>query len=137
VATRSIIAIDTGFGIEGVYCHWDGSPCTRGPILLSGYQYRETVRKLISGGSISSLGLMIEPTGKHSFDNPQENVTVYYHRDRGENWANVKPGKFATQDDLKQHDYAYLFTIDNEWIYSAESWNHWEKLTSINEFSAR
>lgn len=86
MSTSSIIAMQKKDGnIEGVYCHWDGCPEGVGRILLDYYD-AEKARDLMGLGKLSSLGREIEaPDGaEHSFENPFPNVTVAYHRDRGE-----------------------------------------------------
>ncbi len=87
MATRSRIRMVLESGeSKSVYCHWDGQPSTRMPILTEHYNTDEKVRELLNLGMLSSLGPRVKP-GKgevHSFDNPASDVTVAYHRDRGE-----------------------------------------------------
>ena len=86
MSTNCIIAMQKeNGGIEGIYCHWDGCLEGVGRILLGHYDI-EKVRKLLSLGSISSLGEEIEPSegAEHSYDDPFPGVTVAYRRDRGE-----------------------------------------------------
>ena len=44
-------------------------------------------------GDMSSLGENIYPNkdAEHSFNNPQENVCVFYGRDREEDWKHICP----------------------------------------------
>ena len=86
MSTSSIIAMQKKDGsIEGIYCHWNGHPEGVGRILLDHYD-AEKARELMGLGKLSSLGREIEaPDGaEHSFENPFPDVTVAYHRDRGE-----------------------------------------------------
>lgn len=123
MATRSRIAIEKK-GVDGtqivesIYCHWDGYPSNNGKILLEHYQDREKVEKLIALGDISSLAAEVEPSGPHSFENPQDGVVVAYHRDRGEDLcrprANHSRQGFVMSD---VEEYGYLFTLEGEWLF--------------------
>lgn len=123
MATRSRIAIETtdAFGnkvIKSIYCHWDGYPSYNGKILYEHYTSRDKVSDLIELGDISSLGYEINPTQNHSFDQPQEGVTVAYRRDRKEK---IRPPRqdFGISDFVKSdiEEYGYLFTEEGEWLF--------------------
>lgn len=86
MSTNSVIAIQQEDGsVEGIYSHWDGGLAGVGQILLDHYDLEKT-RKLMDLGGISTLGKEVEPPegAKHSYDDPFPDVTVAYHRDRGE-----------------------------------------------------
>lgn len=69
MSTRSNIAILNNDGtVTAIYAHWDGYIDYNGRILSESYQEIEKVKKLISGGDLSSLYREIEPTAKHSFE---------------------------------------------------------------------
>jgi hypothetical protein len=74
---------------------------------------------LINNGDLSSLRENVEPTGAHSFDKPQDNVCVYYGRDRGETDVNYR--MFTEQKEFLRSaegacaEYAYLFQ-NGQWI---------------------
>jgi hypothetical protein len=114
---------------QGVYCHWDGYLSNNGRILLANYQDKGDVESLIAGGDMSSLGERVEPIGdNHSYENRESGTTVYYHRDREENWENVKPSVDAKVSEVirdRGAEYAYLYE-DGRWMYTslygAESW---------------
>jgi hypothetical protein len=55
-------------------------------LLQEHYNERSKVEALIALGDISFLDVNIEPTGKHTFNDPEDSVTVAYHRDRGEDF---------------------------------------------------
>jgi hypothetical protein len=119
MATRSRIAIERPDGsVRSIYCHWDGSPDTNGKCLADHYQDRRKVEKLIKLGDLSSLHKSVEPTGPHTFSNPQEGVTVAYHRDRGEERRgprlNHDKAQYLSSD---VEEYGYLFTSADEWVY--------------------
>lgn len=145
MGTRSEIGIQNQDGtIESIYCHWDGYPAHNGYILFKHYRAEEKVRELISYGDMSSLkeATSPQPRTKHSFDKPQKNICVYYHRDRGEKWEQVKPSSHSNIKEWEKEvakglqEYAYLFK-NNRWYFATishyvESKNRvkkWEKLT--------
>jgi hypothetical protein len=118
MATRSRIGIENEDGtVSSVYCHWDGYPSNNGKILVENYSDRENVEALISLGSISSLRKnIVNTSGTHSFESPQEDVTIAYHRDRGEDLQEARIDEsieaYAKSD---YEEYGYVFTRDNEW----------------------
>ena len=121
MATRSRIAIENQDGtVLSIYCHWDGYPENNGKILQENYQDQEKVEKLISLGDISSLApeVDIPDESDHSFDSPDINITVAYHRDRGEDL--VPPRVNQTRKGFICSDveeYGYLFTKEGKWLF--------------------
>ena len=87
------------------------------------YNSKDKVTQLLELGNISALKENINPSTKsHSFDFPEENVTIAYSRDRGEpnNEAktdtNVKDYRERLMDNW--YDYAYLFDEKNDkWLF--------------------
>jgi len=142
MATRSRIGIRIGNETRSIYCHWDGYLENNGRILLEHYSDRNKVEELISLGDISSLRESIGKPFGHSFDTPVEGHTVFYHRDRNENWDNVQPQTFTKTKSLSQYmadcknylfseEYAYVFdTKINKWKYW--SGKGWRLLTKKN-----
>ncbi len=125
MSTRSEIGIQNKSGvIESIYCHWDGYLEYNGLMLYLYYNTEEKVRELIKNGDLSSLSEKIEPdkNKEHSFHNPQKDVCVYYHRDRGEIWEQVKPSKTDNITIWKKNlekswqEYAYLFK-NGKWYF--------------------
>lgn len=138
MSTRSEIGIQNEDGtIESIYCHWDGYPAHNGFILFVYYQTENKVRELIKNGDLSFLEKNITPkeNTEHSFIKPQDDVCIYYHRDRGENWKNTKPKRApnikmwekSIQDSWQE--YMYLFK-DGKWYFSEVENIKWQKLTS-------
>ncbi|WP_462354293.1 hypothetical protein [Alistipes timonensis] len=99
MATRCLIGTMCEDRIRAIYCHWDGYPEHVGAILCKHYATAERAEALISLGCISTLGPKIAPETefaepeielhgpglvRHSFATPQKDVTVAYHRDRGD-----------------------------------------------------
>ncbi len=85
MGTRSRIGVMHGDVLKSVYCHWDGYYDYNGRILLEKYNSSKA-NQLVALGDISSLRNEIEiPEGvEHSFDNANDNITIFYNRDRGE-----------------------------------------------------
>lgn len=127
MSTRSAIGLQTKDGkIRGIYCHNDGYLEYNGKILKNNYTIIEKVEELLALGDISSLGKRVKPNKReqHTFNNPLEDVTVAYHRDRGDD---LEPAReFDTVQDYVKFfkgcwcEYFYLFK-DNKWYYSCGS----------------
>ena len=120
MATRARIGIENADGsITTSYHHWDGYPAGLGFNLISHWDNPETLREAISLGDASNWGKRIAPVGEHSFSAPEENVNVYYGRDRGED--NVGPVSFDNYDDFADNwnmageEYAYVLRRDGTW----------------------
>ncbi len=130
MGTSSAIGIKQPNGqIQAITCHWDGYPEHVGRILHEFYNHEAKVMRLLSLGSLSSLGeSMTPPPGvRHSLEHPAKGVTVAYHRDRGDDLR--KPVRFADTEDYRLNaqkrfmaDYVYL--LDNGvWkVLDNQSW---------------
>lgn len=116
MSTNCRIALRTKEGkYESIYCHWDGYPDGVGATLSIYYKDIEKIKGLISLGDISCLRNEIGK--KQDFENPNEEWTLSYHRDRGEPWKDTKP---ITHDDLgsllifsNASTAAYLYIYEN------------------------
>lgn len=85
MSTRSRIAYVANDGaVHSSHCHFDGYPEGVGATLHEHYQDDAKVAALIALGDMSSLEENVSPTGPHSYENRAKGVTVFYHRDRGE-----------------------------------------------------
>lgn len=126
MATRSTIAVQHQDGtVSQIYAHWDGYLEHNGRLLETHYTTLELVEELVSLGDISSLRERIEPLGTaHTFDTPENDVTIYYGRDRGE--KDVSPQKFANLSDYMENgggqEYDYIF-LNGEWFVSCWATN--------------
>lgn len=91
MGTRSRIAVMHGDNCKSVYCHWDGYLEYNGKLLQEHYDSAKA-NHLVALGDISSLRKNIEiPEGvEHTFDNSQDDITVFYGRDRGESGTEFK-----------------------------------------------
>lgn len=117
MATRSFIGYCEDNKIIGIYCHWDGYLSHNGEILYKHYNNIDIIKQLIDLGDISILDININPTTEHSFEKPQKDVCVAYHRDRKEEkHIHTFNNSKEIQDYIKGVwiDYTYIFK-DNEW----------------------
>jgi hypothetical protein len=123
MATRSFIGkLNHDGSITGIYCHWDGHPDGVGAVLTEHYTNLQKVEQLLDLGALSSLGpLLSPPEGQpHSFGAPAPNVTVAYHRDRGDD---LQPAKtYSNVVEFQKHvhadfdaEYAYFINHRREW----------------------
>ena len=119
MATRSTIWIYNGDNtFDGIYAHWDGYLSGNGKILHENYTTEEKVRDLISHGDVSILAKNIEPDPEqpHDFSNKQNDVCVFYGRDRGD--SGTQPAKNIHSDVINTQfqEYNYAFFPDSkEW----------------------
>ena len=120
MATRSRIGMeikeDGRSRVVAVYCHFDGYPEGVGRTLVEHYRDREKVKKLVELGALSYLEKELEPKGPHSFNQPEDEVTVAYHRDRGERFLQDQYSNLESFFGDDGVDYRYLFTEDGEWL---------------------
>ena len=141
MATRSWICKTYGEPVKYIYCHWDGYPNGVGKTLREHYDDKDLVDKLLALGDISSLREKLEPDKDkpHTWENPQEDVTVAYHRDRGERMREA-----STASDLVEllekavdsdAEYVYIYTPISHWSNPGEweymknetyYWKYWD-----------
>ena len=125
MATTSRIGMELPDGsVRSIYCHWDGYPTHTGRILVDHYSDREKLENLLELGNISLLEKEVYPDPRfdHSYDSSQSEVTVAYHRDRGEAFEPAQKSSNArSYFNNYGHSYAYLFTKEGEWCYVSSS----------------
>jgi hypothetical protein len=117
MSTNSTIAVKTDNGYKAIYCHWDGYPSYMYPMLRDWYGTEERAAALVSFGDASSIykRLMPSQASGHSFDRPEDDVCVFYHRDRGEPWTQNEPEFCLTKEEvLSSQYYTYIFE-DGVW----------------------
>lgn len=128
MATRSYISYYDGERLVTQYCHYDGYIEGVGETLQRYYLEPNRVKLLSRLGDISVLKEDLNPIGEHSFDNPEEGVTLAYGRDRGEEGTQSKVTyrKFKTVGEiftyLRKHfneEYNYVYLVKTkEWYVS-------------------
>lgn len=102
MSTHCGIAVKTEKGYETIYCHNDGYDSYMYPMLTKNYNTEERARGLVALGDASSIQERLVPSidSGHSFDNSEEGVCVFYHRDRGERWEDTKPYIYSTKSEF-------------------------------------
>lgn len=133
MSTRSLIAVKQNDGtVKSIYSHFDGYPDHNGRLLLENYNSLELASALLELGALSVLAERMnpEPGEDHSYDSPQPDICIAYHRDRGEEY---RPPAVWTSTEHIIHDaadctwaeYVYLFQ-DGAWYvdktYHPEGW---------------
>ena len=120
MGTHASIAYEREDGtIVASYCHYDGYLQSAGVQLVHNYSEAEKVEDLVVLGGMSYLADKINPSAgsTHSFETPEVGVTVFYHRDRGENWNQTAPTVYDSFDawfGANDQEYNYLY-VDGTW----------------------
>ncbi len=108
------IAIKSKEEYKAIYCHHGGYESYMWPMLTKYYNTEELAEKLVSLADASCICERLEPTGEHSFDNPEPGVCVFYHRDRGDDWTHIYPCYYTKDELLSECYYAYIWE-DGKW----------------------
>lgn len=99
MSRRSRLAIKYEKGGKSIYLHDSDKPSVMLEFLKEFYFERDKVEKIMELGDCSRLKEKLEPTtSTHSFNTPEDNVSIFYGRDRGE--KKIKAKKFKDKDDL-------------------------------------
>lgn len=136
MATSSVIGVkQADGGVMAVRCHWDGYPEHVGLILHEFYGDKKKALRLLSLGSLSSLGeSMTPPPGvRHSLERPARGVTVAFHRDQGDDLH--KPVQFKDAEDYRLNaqsrfmaDYVYL--LENR-VWNVQVNQNWVPVATV------
>ena len=120
MGTRSAIGYKTAQGtIRAKYPHYDGYVSYTGVMLREHYTDPAKVKQMVELGDQSYLQPEIIPTEAHSFEAPQEGITIFYGRDRGE--TRVDAQEFETFAEFVEYykdcgcEYFYVFDGE-DWI---------------------
>ena len=121
MGTRSAIGYKTPEGkIRAKYSHYDGYVAGAGKMLQEHYTQARKIAQMVELGDQSYMDKEIFPVGKtHSFETPEEGVTVFYGRDRGEDRVDAQ--EFDTVQEFVDYyagagcEYFYLHTAAG-WI---------------------
>jgi hypothetical protein len=115
--TQSFIGIENEDGsVEFIYCR-----DTNSDILFERYTTSDDIRNLISHGDMSKLGSFIHPSevGKttHSFDTPESDVCIFYHRDAGDDLQITYKNSLDELKTFGNFDgFLYIYSVrENEW----------------------
>ena len=113
MATRARIGIQLeDNSVLSVYHHWDGYPQWLGRILKTHYNTREQVAELIDGGDMSTCWTD-KVWGKDRTDGQKYGPETY--ADRGEDCPPRLDTIFDFLDKNNNEEYAYIWTVNNEW----------------------
>jgi hypothetical protein len=120
MGTRSAIGYKTPEGkVRAKYSHYDGYPAYTGAVLNEHFQEARKIAQMVELGDQSFIAPNVFPKGEHSFNKPEEDVIVFYGRDRGE--SNVDAQEFDTVEEFVDYyagagcEYFYLHTAGG-WI---------------------
>ena len=134
MATRSNITLKRHNGeYATIYCHYDGYIENNGVILLNHYNTYNDVESLIKLGDISILSKSIEKVTNHSFSNPVDGYTVFYNRDRGENWEETKPiitKNFKLPFVYSDINFHYVFINEKWYVRNIDEFKNYYRLKS-------
>ena len=115
MSTNSYVAVKTERGpYKAIYCHSDGYFDYMYPMLDTWYNSQERAEALVNLGDASFIAKRLVPSqgSGHSFDHPEKDVCVFYHRDRGEDF-NVS-FYYRKEEMFKRQYYVYIFE-DGMW----------------------
>lgn len=106
---------------KSIYCHSDGYLEHNGVILYTYYKDKSKVEDLIKLGDISKLGKEVSPDSSkpHNFKERQDDVTVAYHRDRGEKFHSKD---FLTREELIK--YSIKSSENILYVYEDSVWKY-------------
>ena len=115
MGTRSRIGIQLqDNSVLSVYCHYDGYPEFNGRVLRDNYDTIEKVRQLIDGGDMSCTWTN---AGWNNETLPESGPLHYTAR--GESLESNAPrydeSIFDFLDKKNNEEYAYIWTVNNEW----------------------
>lgn len=107
-----ICKVEPSGKVRSIYCNWDGYPSGVGKILKEHYTDSKKIDELLDLGNISSLKKHVSGSQYHSYDSPDHDVTIAYHRDRGESMYHAKI--HDTLAEVPEEDYNYVY-VDEKW----------------------
>ena len=138
MSTNAFIGIRENKSITYIYNHSDGYLEYLGRMLLEHYNSEEKAKALVELGDVSVVKEKLAPAEGtvHGFDydKRQEGVSVFYGRDRGEEWEYIKPVTIqGTAFDEHQY-YNYLYDVEEgRWLFTRNG----KDFTSLEEVVAK
>lgn len=108
-----------------IYVQNDGMLSSLGNKLLNYYNSNDKALALVNLGDLSAVYRLLEPTtSTHSFDKPEKDVTIAYHRDRGEDYSVAILDNDSLIEWSKEWDISetYLWDKDNWFVRKGDSW---------------
>lgn len=113
--------------IRAIYCSSNGHVEYTGYLLAGYYDTEMKILELLSLGEVNVLGKFASPPQgiKHNFRHPHPDVTVAYHRDRGDAMRTAK--LYVNREDYLTNARIYLparyfYLFDGErWLWASEN----------------
>lgn len=138
MSTNAFIGIIENNSITYIYNHSDGYLEYLGRMLLEHYNSEEKAKALVELGDVSVVKEKLAPAEGtvHSFDydKRQEGVSVFYGRDRGEEWEYIKPVTIQNTVFDEYSYYNYLYDVEEgHWLVSKNG----KDFTSLKEAVAK
>lgn len=124
MATNAFIGFRENNSITYIYNHSDGYLEYLGKMLIKHYNSEEKAKALVNLGDVSVVKEKLAPEEgtTHTFDNRQEGVSVFYNRDRGENWDDIQPIRIEnTVFENPNYTIVYIYVYDVEeqaWLFT-------------------
>lgn len=123
MSTNAFIGIRENNSITYIYNHSDGYLEYLGRMLIEHYNSEEKAKALVALGDVSIVKEKLEPAEGtvHGFDydKRQEGVSVFYGRDRGEDWESIKPITIQNTVFDEHTYYNYLYDVEQgRWLVS-------------------
>jgi len=116
MGTRSRIGIQLkDNSVLSVYCHYDGYPEFNGRVLRDNYDTIEKVRELIDGGDMSCTWTN---AGWNNETLPKMGPLYYTMRNETleSNAPRYDESIFDFLDKKNNEEYAYIWTVNSEWV---------------------
>lgn len=128
MSTNSSVTVKHSDGkYWGSYGHWDGYFDGVGMMLHEHYNSQDLAEALVKLGDFSCLYESMDKPPGHSYDTPAEKYSVFYNRDRGEDWDNTQPNIADTfEEAFKMQGYDYLWD-GKQWmvLYNLDESDIW------------
>ena len=123
MSTNAFIGIRENNSITYIYNHSDGYLEYLGRMLIEHYNSEEKAKALVALGDVSVVKEKLAPAEGtvHGFDydKRQEGVSVFYGRDRGEDWESIKPITIQNTVFDEHTYYNYLYDVEQgRWLVS-------------------
>ena len=124
MATNAFIGFRENNSITYIYNHSDGYLEYLGKMLIEHYNSEEKAKALVNLGDVSVVKEKLAPEEgtTHTFDNRQEGVSVFYNRDRGENWDDIQPIRIEnTVFENPDYTIVYIYVYDvkeQAWLFT-------------------
>lgn len=126
MSTNSSVTVKHSNGkYWSIYGHWGGYFDEVGKTLDEHFNSQKLAEALVTLGDFSVLYESIDNPPGHSFDTPVDNHSIFYHRDRGEDWEDTQPNIGDTHEEAAyMQGYDYLWDGE-QWLvtsYHNEDW---------------